>query len=66
MKNYNLEPCRMYCGNCGHKILGYRKGNSNSARFDCLRCGALSISVKKTKRLIYIELYAPPNEVLMI
>lgn len=54
----NLYPVRMYCPNCGHKIMGY-KGDDGAVRIDCPRCRVKVFSKQKTPRKINLELTLP-------
>lgn len=43
MEFSNLVPVKMYCFNCGHKIIGY-KDDSGGVRISCDRCKVVMYS----------------------
>ena len=61
----DMQPVQIYCANCGFKLIGYR-ARDQTVRFKCGRCGVVMISARKTKRIVNIEVQAPPNQALTI
>ncbi len=49
------SPIKMFCANCGTKIVGY-KGIDGALRIDCPRCFIKIFSKQKTAREIDIKL----------
>jgi ribosomal protein S27E len=58
------ESIRMYCQNCGNKVVGYRSGDQ-TVRVVCNRCGARYVSKKMNKRTIETRMTAPPKRELI-
>ena len=50
----NGSPVRMYCPNCGKKILGY-KGQDGAVRTQCSKCLVVIFSKQKNKQEIDIK-----------
>ena len=55
----NLVPVKIYCPNCGHKLVGY-KDATGGTRITCDRCKILMYSKPHTtKRETLIRVYSP-------
>jgi DNA-directed RNA polymerase subunit RPC12/RpoP len=51
----STSPVRLFCANCGAKIIGY-KSSDGALRIDCPRCFIKIFSKQKTPREIDIKL----------
>jgi hypothetical protein len=57
----SLDPVRLYCPNCGHKVIGYR-ARDETVRICCERCRIVIFSKRKDRATLNLRLTAP-NEV---
>ena len=56
--NDNWTPIPMYCSNCGELLYGYRN-DEGKIKYECKRCGTVTVRVQKRCRHNKIDLYAP-------
>lgn len=55
---------RMRCVNCGEEIDGY-VDEEGMTKMTCHRCGTVTVSKKMSRRHMKIDVYGPPNQVLL-
>ena len=48
----------MYCSNCGELLYGYRN-DEGKIKYECKRCGTVTVRIQKGRRHNKIDLYAP-------
>ena len=61
MKFEGMIPVRIYCANCGAKVMGYKSADG-ALRVDCPRCMAKIFSKQKSRREIDIKMTAPNQQ----
>ncbi len=53
-----------FCHNCKKDVIAYRD-EKGASKYLCRHCGAVNVSKKMTRRMIRIEVIAPPGEEVM-
>lgn len=58
------KPLERYCGNCGTHLYGHF-GSTGFARFQCQRCGMVSVAKLISRRVMRVEEHAPLGQKLI-
>ena len=66
MGSMKLKPkaVKVVCNNCFHITTGFRD-ESGVIKYQCARCGAVSISKVMGRRHIHLDMYAPSGQELL-
>ena len=57
----NCTPKKMICNNCFHEMIGW-VDNQGIIKVKCCYCGAITISKKKSRREVQINIIAPNGQ----